>query len=354
MRKILLAISVLALTFAVSCNNGDDKPNNNDNPQTDTGVLKEGIYQPSVKIASVSEDGTVEEEWTWVNNNLDNIVMDKSDMPYTVAFSYAGGLLSKVTHNIDGGEEYRYTYSNNLFQSCATYENGNLGMTMNLSHNAAGKISSADIVIEDSYLMDGFGDLMKKAPHRRLVGNATKKGLSMMTMLQRNNGDKFSFGNRSVTLTLQWDGDNVAKAITNANFTLNVTADDLELLQMIGVEIPEQYMSLITTAIAIGGGTLPLQLTMGDTLSYAYDSHHNPYYCYWGNGIAAEVLSKNNVLSTIDNGAVKISANLLGQSIDLMNQPMNDESHCTYEYNSLGYPTSVYDGYSTYIYTYQQ
>lgn len=148
MKKIVLVFGALALLGAVSCKK--------DNPEA-VPIYAEGRYQPVEKIATISEDGNLTQEWTWSDNNLDHIVMAGSGM---TTISYTGDFISKVANTGGQKEELRYTYANNVFAGCDIYYNGNEAINFsNMMHGANGKISSADMKIADGFLLSMIGDL---------------------------------------------------------------------------------------------------------------------------------------------------------------------------------------------------
>ena len=164
MKRIVVTLCAFALVAgAVSC-----KKEKIEDPVP---VYAEGIYHPVMKIATVSEDGVVTQEWNWVGDNLDKIATPDGG---ATTYSYSGNYISKVAATGEQMEEIRYYYGeNNTFASCEIYYDGAKAVEMDFTHNAAGKLSGANIKIEDSFLLNlasgllGFGSSFEKLVGRQ-------------------------------------------------------------------------------------------------------------------------------------------------------------------------------------------
>ena len=331
MKRIVVTLCAVALVAgAVSC-----KKEKIEDPVP---VYAEGIYHPVMKIATVSEDGVVTQEWNWVGDNLDKIATPDGG---ATTYSYSGNYISKVAATGEQMEEIRYYYGeNNTFASCEIYYDGAKAVEMDFTHNAAGKLSGANIKIEDSFLLNlasgllGFGSSFEK-----LVGRQAAESMITMTKLQYAKNPKFTMGNKEFGMTLEWNGENLSNQILNGNASIILDTNDLNLLQMF-LDIPEEYLGLIQMAMMFQGG-LPLTLNLSDTIACSYDTNYNPFFCNWGEIFSHRNLSLNNALSMTNVGSVAISASLMGQTMELYKYPLNQYSEYQYQYNDKRYPIKV-------------
>ena len=331
MKRIIVTLCAVALVAgAVSC-----KKEKIEDPVP---VYAEGIYHPVMKIATVSEDGVVTQEWNWVGDNLDKIATPDGG---ATTYSYSGNYISKVAATGEQMEEIRYYYGeNNTFASCEIYYDGAKAVEMDFTHNAAGKLSGANIKIEDSFLLNlasgllGFGSSFEK-----LVGRQAAESMITMTKLQYAKTPKFTMGNKEFGMTLEWNGENLSNQILNGNASIILDTNDLNLLQMF-LDIPEEYLGLIQMAMMFQGG-LPLTLNLSDTIACTYDTNYNPFFCNWGEIFSHRNLSLNNALSMTNVGSVAISASLMGQTMELYKYPLNQYAEYQYQYNDKRYPIKV-------------
>ena len=346
MKKFIVALCALAMIAgAVSCKKDDPVDPVEDDPVV-TEKLAEGIYQPAMKIASITTDIGDFEEWSWGAKNLDHIT-GRGEEAHSVTFGYAGDYVSKVIGN---GEEWRYFYSSNQLSSSQLWVDNAKVIEMSFDHSADGKINSARIDIDESYLMQMLGGMIGGGgfPFANLLNRSAMESLAEMAKISaavRNNA-KFSVGSLNVGINFQWDGENVKNMMLNAGIAINIDTNDLNLIESLGV-IPEEfstYIAMARVAMAFTGGVVPLQLEMNDTVSYTYDNNRNPFYCYLGNGIDPKAFSYNNVTIEDNHGAMTGSVSLMGQNLQLINNPINDYMEYNYEYNAKGYPTKCESG----------
>lgn len=330
MKKIVIMLCAVALVAgAVSCKKEKIDP---------VPVYTEGIYHPLMQIATVSENGTLTQEWNWVGDNLDKITTPNGG---ATTYNYSGDYISKVSITGDQMEELRYYYdANNMFTKCEIFYNGMQAVTMNFTHNAAGKISGAEILIDDNFLLSLAGNLLGGGSlFERLVGRQAAESMIIMAKLQYAKNPKFSVGNKDFGMTLEWNGKNLSNQIINGTASVVLDTNDLNLLQMF-IEIPEQYLPMIQMVMALQGG-LPITLSLNDTITCTYDTNYNPFFCNWGEIFSHRNLSLNNALTMSNTGTVAISASLLGQTMDLYNYPLNNYTEYQYQYNDNRYPTKV-------------
>jgi hypothetical protein len=348
MKKIAISLCAIALVMGtVSCKKEIIDPIVEDNPVP---VYAEGIYHPTLKIATVGEDGELTQQWNWVGDNLDQIIATNGE---NVTYNYSGNYIAKVSTAGDRAEEIRYYYDgNHAFQSCEIYYDGVKALTMVFTHNAAGKISSADVTIEDSFLLSLAGDLLGfDSSFEKLVGRPAAESMITMAKIAHAKGTKFSVGDKSVTANIDWAGENVSNLVLQARMTLNLDTNDLNLVQQF-LPIPDEYLPIIQMAMVYGGG-LPLTLALDDTISSTFDDNYNPMFCNWGMMVSPETLSLNNILTQTSKGAVSVKISFMGQSMDLFNNPMDDYTEYQYQYNDKKYPTHV-SGDAELEYTYKQ
>lgn len=349
MKKVIVALCSLALLGVVACKK-DPKPDVQDAPVP---TYTEGCYQPIAQIATVSEDGELSEEWFWSGKNLDHITLATGGQ---VMFNYSGNYISKVTNSGTAAEEIRYYYTGDAITKCEIYYNNILAITMDLMHNAAGKISSATMTIDDNFLLNMVGDLFGQGfAVEKLLGEKNLRQMSMLAKMERNAGSKFEVGDKNFSMTLVWDGDDVRQQIVNGTVVFNISSDDLDMILQV-LPLPDeaqQLVTLIQMAMALGGGKLPITMAVNDTINVTHDANYNPKFCYWGEMFSPENLSLHNVLTETNTGATKLSVSMMGQVADLFSYPFDGYTEYIYQYNDKKYPTHV-SGDKNIIYTYKQ
>lgn len=346
MKKLFVTLCTLALLVSIaSCKKEKEPVVENPIP-----VYKEGVYHPIMKVATVSEDGNIVQEWSWLGDNLDHITWtgegDKS-------YSYNGDLITKVVSNQGLGEELRYTYTGEQMTKCEVYYEEELAVSIDLQHNEAGKISGGMITIDDNFLMNLAAQLLGQGSFfEKLVGTRTAETMVQMAKIAKaQNDSKFSIANKSFTMNLEWNGENVDKQILNGSFVVNVTSEDLEFVQNF-FEIPEQYLSIIQMVMAMTGGNLPLQVTLSDTIVATYDNMYNPMFCNWGEVFSQLTLSRANILNQENHFDVALAISVMGQTQELFRRPEDTFAEYSYEYNDKHYPTKVISD-TEIIYTYK-
>lgn len=349
MKKFVVALCALAMLGVVSCK----KEKEDSSDQSPIPVYTEGCYQPVAQIATITEDGALAEEWVWSGKNLDHIALAAGGQ---VLFNYSGNYISKVTNTGAMAEEIRYYYTDNAITKCEIYYNNALAISMDLLHNAAGKISSATMTIDDNFLLNMFGSMFGQGfALEKVLGEKNLRNMSMLAKLERNAAGKFEVGDKNFSMTLVWDGDDVRQQIVNGTVIFNISSDDLDQLLSI-LPIPDeaqQYVQLIQLAMAMGGGKLPLTMTVNDTINVTHDANYNPKFCFWGEMFSPENLSLHNVLTETNSGATKLGMSLMGQNADLFSYPFEGYTEYIYQYNDKKYPTQV-SGDKNIIYTYKQ
>lgn len=342
-----LSLSLLALTMIVSVLSCKKDPSPQDEARVPT--YKEGVYNPVMKVASVTKNGESDQDWTWQGDKLDHITwIGGEEKTYT----YTDGYISKVVSNQSLGEELRYTYADGRMTKCEVYYSGALALEINLQHNEGGKISGGDITIDDNFLMTLAGQLLGGGSlFEKLLGTPTATAMVRMAQIAKADGEKLSITNKTFTSAFVWNGENVDKQIVEGSLVLNVTADDLELIQQL-IDIPEEYLSMIQMIMMAGGGSIPLQVGVADTISATYDNMYNPMFCNWGDIISPQTLSRANVLFLSNNAAITLSLSVMGQNQELLRRPFSSTEEYLYEYNDQKYPIKA-TGNDEIIYTYK-
>lgn len=349
MKKLAVALCALAMISATSCKK-DDANSVVDNPVP---TYTEGCYQPYAQIATIMEDGELQQEWQWSGKNLDQILLTNGG---NIVFSYSGKYISKVSNTGGEKQEIRYFYQGEAISKCEIYYNNVLAVTMNMTHNAGGKMSGADLTIDDNFLLNLAGSILGKgSAFEKLVGRKAAEQMILMAQLAQKDNSKFSVGSKTFTMTMVWDGENLKQQITNGNVVLNISSDDLETITSM-LPLPDeaqQIVQLIQMAMMLGGGNLPINMSISDTVNVTHDANYNPFFCYWGDVVSPENLSQNNVLTMTHEGAAKLSVSMMGQTMDLMSTPFDDYTEYIYQYNDKNYPTQV-SGDKNVTYTYKQ
>lgn len=362
MRRITIALCTIALILASGCKK-DDEINSNFNPPNPVPTYTEGYYRPYAQIATIEEDGIIAETWLWNGSDLNSIAKANGDSIY---FRYTSKNLPKTSYdwkyishvNKIGSqkEDIRYYYQGQSMVKCEIYYNNFLAVTMDLAHNADGKISNADMTIDDEFLLNMAGSILGKgAAFEKLVGTKTAEQMILMAKLAQKDDSKLSIGDKKFGMTLVWDGNNLKQQILNGTVAINISSEDMDFLTSI-LPIPDeaqQIVQLIQLAMIMGGGYLPINMNINDTVNVTHDTNYNPLFCYWGDIFSPEILSMNNVLTQTHSGSASVSVSLMGQAMDLINTPFDNYQEFIYQYNDKKYPTQV-SGDKNVTYTYRK
>lgn len=343
MKKFIILLSAFAVLGAISCKKDDADA---------VPTYAEGRYQPIEKIASIAEDGSLTQQWTWGKKNLEQIAMAGGGL---TTLSYSGNLISKVTTDGASKEEIRYTYANKQFAGSEIYYNDAKSIAFNnILHDANGKINGADITISDGFLMSMLGGMFGNGGGLiKNFGRPFTESLAKMAQLRHQvEGSKFEFAGTTMNMSMIWDGENVKKLIVHGDITVNISTEDIDLVSQF-MPIPEEYLGLIQMAMMLGGGKLPLNIAYNDTTVCTYDNNYNPMFCNWTQMFSPQNLSLNNLTYAEHLGSMDLSAKVMGQSVSLMSTPLNSNETYVYEYNDKKYPTLVI-GEKDITYTYKQ
>ena len=362
MKKILATLWVLALIVgASSCKKEFPEPEPGTTPSTDTTVppsmdsvaypvYHEGQYSPDMKVISITENGTVSEEWTWDGDKLDHITYN-GNQSGIARFHYEGDYITSVKGGA-GQQELYYTYVEDKMTRIEVVEGDSLMMQANLSHSSNGKINGATLLVSDDYLraiisvMTGLGKNAGQPSHASL-----RRVARTAKTVAKGNDPKFDITGNTISMAYTWKGENVASEILNASIDIKLTQEEYESLRDM-LSLSDQYRMIADMVVASQGG-LPLRITMKDTVTYTYDNRINPMFCFWGTMISADILSVSNILTATTTGSYSVAAVIMGQEVSLLNNPMDDYEEFSYEYNSKYYPTKKTGGENTTEYSYQ-
>lgn len=354
MKKVLATLWVLALIAgAASCKKDNPKPE----PASETPapgedivypVYHEGQYVPLMQVSTVTENGELSEEWTWDGDRLDYITYSGAQSG-TARFHYDGDYISSVKGGA-GQQDLYYTYSNGKITHMELVDGDTPLVQADLTHGGSGdKITGATLDVDDEYLQSLIGAMTG------LLGKTDKaapKSLKALLRMAAKDADpKFEITDNTITLGYTWNGENVATQVLNVSVDGKLSQEEYETLSQY-LPIPEQYRTIADMLVAAQGG-LPLRITMNDTTTYTYDNRINPMFCFWGTMLSADILSLNNILTATTTGSYTIAAVIMGQQVNLLNNPTDDYEEFSYEYNSKYYPTKKIGGEEVSEYTYR-
>ncbi len=352
MKKIFVTFCVLALIAgATSCKKEtpDPEPGSTPTPGPSENIVypvyHEGQYIPIMKVSTVTENGAQSEEWTWDGDRLDYITQQEG----VTRFNYTGDYITSVTNG--DSQEMVYSYADGKLTTLEMRDGATTLIEATLARGNNGKISGADLDVDSDYLqsiigaMTGFGKSPKPAPA------SLKALLQSARTAPKGDGSKFSITGNTITLGYTWNGENVATQVLNASVDAKLSQEEYESMSEY-LPIPDQYRTIADMLVAAQGG-LPLRITMHDTVTYTYDNRINPMFCFWGTMISADILSLNNILTATTTGSYSVAAVIMGQEINLLNNPMDDYEEFSYEYNSNYYPTKKTGGEDVTDYSYR-
>lgn len=342
MKKVLLMVCAASVLMLTACNKDNNEPNGGNNGPQPEEVKGDGVFRPAKKISRVVSNNAVTQEWQWSDGDLQSIqASDNGSTQPLSTFSYMNHrLASMVTTVQEMPMQVGYVYSGEKLTSISAGSGGFEAINLSVEHDASDKISRLTGSVDESllgilsqFLGDGgFGGFFQKA-----------------------SGSKLNLEQVDVDATLQWQGDNVSQRLMNATVAGSITLG--EIRQYINIDSLAGSFSPILAAI--GDSTeLPLTLTMSDTCTYTYDSHHNPYYGFLGD-MEFSRLSANNVTSQISSASVNVTITLqtiLGSFPIPFSYPMGSTNiSYDYTYDADGYPLTVVDSEGTQTqYTYLQ
>ena len=330
MKKVLLALCAVMMLGMMACNDdpaslepvnpsGGHGGGGGGGEQPEQIPTGEGIYSPAQKIDTILVDEAISETWTWNNNKL----MQISSLEGGSSFTYNGwrmATMSTVLQQVP--VEATYNYSGDKLATVDAYSGGVPALGVIFGHNAAGKIDHLTLDINSNML----------AMLSQLLGGGLP-GFNWGDFFKKSS--KFSLDSTNLHAYLTWQGDDVTSMILSGSVNGQVTLG--EVGQFINVD------SLLGGMTAMLADTnLKVKLEIGDTMTYAYDTYHNPFCGFLGT-LDATVLSAHNMTSMLSSGVVRITvtATTLFGTVPLqlpaysLGERMENR---TYTYDNNGYP----------------
>lgn len=363
MKKMFVALCAVAMLALGACQKETVEPQNTTDhptPATPTNphddpedpepqlVQGEGIFNPGAHIVSVMKDGEMTEAWTWSDGKLRTVTPYENstlNMLGATTFTYNGDRISAVSA-ASGAVEF--AYNGDQLASASVTAAGEVVLTASVTQRSNDKITKVETGMSGSIInqyLDIFSGLQP--------GGDERKGNS-----------KLAVDTMTATVTLTWQGDNVATALMQANLTLTTTLNELSQIPMIqsmidSLAADNQMIQLVLASM--GDLQIPIDMVLKDTVEYTYDQNHNPYYWYLGVDLSdfsrfskANVLSKLSRMGLTASLPTQYAAMLQGfpSSFDIP-MPVQEATY-SYEYNGNGFPTRVYSDDGTVEYIYEQ
>jgi len=353
MKKVLLALCAVMMLSMTACNKDTDDPTTpsggsgtGGTEEPETIPTGEGIFNPAQKIATITVDGELSEEWNWVDSVLSTILSpgDGGSMVETSRFEYNNYRVVLMTSTLEGAPfDATYTYSGDKLASVMVSSGTLQVLSIDFTHNASDKISHLTINVNSTFLAmlsaflgDGIPDIFGQ-------------------LQKTTNTSKMSLTDVAVSADLTWQGDNVSQVLFNAQIDGSVSLSEInQMVNLDSVAGPYAAMlSLLADTTAI-----PLTIVLSDTVSYTYDSYNNPYCGFLGTLDPAS-LSANNAVTMVNNGTATPTVTL---DFDYMTIPLSfpypiesSSQNYTYTYTAAGFPETVTDNEGTVTrYTYVQ
>lgn len=355
MKRAIVAIIALAfLAGMVSCKkdkNEEIDPIGNETDYEDPTYV-EGVFNPGRHISTVIGPG-ISQQWSWSETTPEQLtgISDVVNMTsYNFSYKGSGRMATSSYRGDDGTFAYSYDYDEGTLDELVTRKNGAVWLEGNVSH-AGGKISR----IEYDNLSSDFV--------RTMASRLLDRDLDDFT---------FQLDDPSFVVDYHWNGKNVVSEDYQASVVGSMTLSQLTTLFEDGLSGGSlgSYAALLPLLIQnMGDSSYTYTVDVDATINYTYDSKHNPYLGFWGDGLLmkTKVLSANNVTSaTISGSAHFVSSVVLHlpsecpswipsqyQAIWFIIQPflngmeipvdrtipLDQEQRYTYTYNSIGFPT---------------
>lgn len=330
-KSVMVALCAMSMLAMVACNDKEDE--NGGQQGGNTPAVNEGVYNPAQKIVDIKENGGLSEHWTWDGNKLMSMTPyydGTLDEDNAVTFTYnSNGMITKVAEG-DGGFETTVAYNgSNQISSLTVNQDGEMMYAMSPVHGSDGKINKVNLDLSDEFIqmlasqiINGGGmDFKAKAePVKAVTDNVVA----------------------SVNLT--WNGNNVSRSIVNAVFSGSMSLSELAELPMFAAML-EQYPTVQAALAMLGSTSVPVEITVADTMDYTYEAGTNNPYCGLTTGIAdmefATYLSAALVKSSLENGSVSFNATLPvpGLPLPYVTKTADNETvSFTYTLNAANFP----------------
>lgn len=348
MKKVLFALcTVLMLTTA--CKKDNDGPENL-NPsgggnqgggteQPETIPTGEGIFNPAQKIVSISIDGEASEVWVWTDSMLTaiNTADEMGALTESSTFTYNNYRVTQMNSRLQGMPfTANYSYSNDKLASVTATANGMPLLAINFTHNAD-KVSHLSVDVNSMLL----------ALISEMFGNGMFDFFDWFNLGKGSNTGKWSIDDVTINADMNWQGDNVSQVLLSTQLSLTATLG--EIRKMINLDSLLGSTAYMLSALP-DTTSIPLNIEMQDTLSYSYDTQHNPFYGFLGS-LDPTTFSANNVTASTSSATAIFSATL---NISYLTIPVSfpyplgsTTKVFTYTYNTAGFPTTVTDSEGT-------
>lgn len=356
-RITTILLCALIAFGAVSCKKDKEEGSNVQGTTGAQGTFAEGIYKPTYRITSIKEGGNVVQSWSWGTSKLASVVNTKDNT--SSSFTYSGDMIGGVTISGDNTDKsIIYTYGGSLVTQMKISNNFQDDVIMNIQHDANDRLASVDLILSNDYAIQMcIGVVNFKSALGRLVGKETFEAMTeMLSMMNlEKNASKLDISNKHFSITYTWNGGNIVKESLRGN--VQATATIAEVADAFN------FGSISSILSYISNDPFPLESDLQRDIVYTYDNNPNPIWYYWGEGIAVENLSKNNILTATTSGTLDNYFTItFPESIPIVGGTTREFPRSTdlaasvthtYSYNANGYPTTVTtDGVAkTYVYS---
>ena len=304
-------------------------------------TLKDELYTPEVRIDRVEKGIDRVEQWQWEEKRLTGIALT-GETEGSVAFQYSDDRVEKVTTCTGEGERVLYyTYADGKVKRYTVTVDGNQEGSVAINRNGEGRIGGADIYFSGRYVLglvdrfrNGEGTLVAARPAYRPAMEQMASTLEGMNFSEEETDPK---GEENFRLVFNWYEGNVASEVMSGAVRLEIDpegiVEDLTLL-------PESIRQMVYVYL-LSHNELPVKLTFSNIVTYTYDQMENPYHGYLGDGLAAQNLSKNNILTARANVNIRVDLILFGREITLINRQVEQDVERDYLYNARNYPVQI-------------
>lgn len=311
MKKVLFVLCSTALIAgAVSCKKENTTPvTPGENPGGDTPqpTYVEGVFNPGKHIASVTEEGEVQ-QWSWNNANPRQLT----------------GIASYSPEKLDLNPSFNFTYNADGTMSRSSINLS--GMTANINYNYNnGKLNDISVgtgmltVLSGTVTYDANGKMQ-----RMNVSGENLQTVSMIlsTLVSGGSSNDLAFDSLHLSDTYSWNSNDVSSEKITGNVAAKVSYRTLDMLahdQL--VEVLSNYTSTLginadsllnEMVAALADSTLGVTMSPDITVNYTYDNNSNPFRGFWGKGLLLQpqALSANNVLTITTSGAIAVNISL--------------------------------------------
>lgn len=339
---LLCALMTLVI---VSCKKDKDEDSAIHGTTGPQGTFAEGVYKPTYRIVSIKESGEVVQSWSWGTSKLASVVNTKDNI--TSSFTYSGDMLGGVSiSGENSNQDIVYTYGGSLVTQMKISHNLQDDVVMNIQHDANDRLAAVDLVLSNDYAIQMcIGVVNFKSALGRLVGKETFEAMTEMLSLMnlKKNAGKLDISNKHFSITYTWEGSNIVKESLRGNVQATATISE--------VAEAFNFGSISNLLSYISNDPFPLESSIQRDIVYTYDNNPNPIWYYWGEGIAVENLSRNNIVTATTTGTLENQITItFPDAIPIVGGTSREFPRSTdlaasvthtYTYNNNGYPTTV-------------